>query len=104
MKTKRIRTRQEPLFPRWIAMVLIVALCMGAWVAKLYDLQIVRGEDFIKKAERTGVQTVDIDAARGEILDADGNELVVEYHRPQHCVQQGLYARRRHEPGGAALV
>lgn len=77
MKTKRIRTRQEPLFPRWIAMVLIVALCMGAWVAKLYDLQIVRGEDFIKKAERTGVQTVDIDAARGEILDADGNELVV---------------------------
>ena len=74
---KKKRSRHDPIFPRWIALLLIILICMGIWCWKLYDLQIIRGADILQKAERTGVQTVEIDAARGEILDRDGNELVV---------------------------
>lgn len=63
--------------PRWIAVVLIFSICFGACVWKLYDMQIVHGKDYLYSAGKTGTRTVDVAAARGEILDRNGNELVV---------------------------
>lgn len=67
----------EPRVPRWIVLVLIVAIGFGACGWKLYDMQIIHGADYLYSAGKTGTRTVGIDAARGEILDRNGNELVV---------------------------
>ena len=62
---------------RWIALVLIIALFYGAWACKLYEMQILRGSDYLHSAGKTGTRQVDLEAARGEILDCNGKELVV---------------------------
>lgn len=67
----------EPRVPRWIAIVLIVAIFFGSWAYKLYEMQIVKGADYLYSAGKTGTRTVDIEAARGEILDRNGKELVI---------------------------
>ncbi len=58
-----------------VLLLLLMAFLLIA-TARLYNLQIVHGEDNLKQAERRLVRTVTIPAARGEILDRYGRPLV----------------------------
>ena len=74
---KLSRSPGAPRLPRWVALILVVVLSMGLYSSELYRIQIVEGDEYRTSAERTGTQKVEIEAARGEILDRNGNELVV---------------------------
>ena len=44
---------------------------------RLADWQIVHGEEYLEQANKTSVFSVSLDAARGEILDVNGEPLAV---------------------------
>jgi penicillin-binding protein 2 len=54
--------------------ILIVSILISG--GRLYNLQIVNGEEYLKKSERRISRTVNIKAPRGEILDRYGRPLV----------------------------
>ncbi len=58
-------------------MLLLVAVFFGVYVVKLFDLQVVQGQYYRDLADRTATRTISVEAARGEILDRNGNELAV---------------------------
>lgn len=62
---------------RSILMMLLVAVFFGAYVLKLFDLQIVHGQYYRDLADSTATRTISVEAARGEILDRNGKELAV---------------------------
>ncbi len=59
---------------RSLYVALLVAAAMGVLVWRLYDLQIVRGEEFRKKATETVITTAElpVKARRGNIYDRNG--------------------------------
>lgn len=62
--------------PYWVS----AAVLLGAsslFLVRLIDWQIVHGEEFLEQANRTNVFSVRMDAARGEILDRNGEPLAV---------------------------
>jgi penicillin-binding protein 2 len=58
----------------------VVFLVFGVFVLRLFQLQIVQGEELRQQSVRNSVRTVRLDAPRGEILDRDGR--VVASTRP----------------------
>lgn len=64
------------LVPRLLVLLLLVLLCVGIACAQLYSLQIKNGEDYVKIAAVNLTTNANISAARGEILDRYGRELV----------------------------
>jgi cell division protein FtsI (penicillin-binding protein 3) len=66
-------------FPRarfWI-LALVLSLWCGALLARLVDVQIVRGSDYRLRAQRQQRRTILILPRRGAIFDRDGHELAV---------------------------
>ena len=62
--------------PYWVS----AAILMGAsavFFVRLADWQIVHGEEYLEQANKTSVFSVSLDAARGEILDVNGEPLAV---------------------------
>ncbi len=53
----------------------ILAVCMGVFVYRLVDWQLINGEQYLQQANATYVSTVNLSAARGEILDTNGEPL-----------------------------
>lgn len=74
---KKVPMDTAPKASRWITLLLIFALFFGNWGYKLYQMQIVQGESYRTSAGKTGTRTLDIEAARGELLDRNGKELVI---------------------------
>lgn len=64
------------LLPRLFVLLLLVLLCVGIAAAQLYSLQIKNGEEHVKAAAVNLTTSANISAARGEILDRYGRELV----------------------------
>ena len=64
-------------FGRYFFAGFIVLAALVACVFRLADWQIVNGSKFLETANHTSVVTLSMDAARGEILDSDGNGLAV---------------------------
>lgn len=64
------------LVPRLLVLLLLVLLCVGIACAQLYSLQIKNGEDYVKVAAVNLTTNANISAARGEILDRYGRELI----------------------------
>ena len=69
MKTKQFRRRV------W-AMVLLLALMVTGMGATLYDLQINNGESYWQLTQRKIAESQTVEAARGQILDRNGQVLV----------------------------
>lgn len=60
---------------RGFTLGLVVVLIFSVYVLRLVDWQLVKGDAFLQKANRTSTSTVKMDAARGEIVDINGNPL-----------------------------
>lgn len=54
----------------------VVAVLILVVVARLYDLQIINGASYYQQSEKKLTRSVEVQAARGEILDRYGRELV----------------------------
>ena len=50
---------------------------MGVFVYRLVDWQLINGEQYLQQADATYVSTVNLSAARGEIVDTNGEPLAV---------------------------
>lgn len=61
--------------PRWILFLVILAISGLIAVARLIDLQIIRGSYFRELAEGNRIRRIPIKAPRGEILDRSGGVL-----------------------------
>ena len=57
---------------RTLILILIIILVSLIFVLRLFNLQIVNGEEYRQKAQTRMLRTVDIEAPRGEITDRNG--------------------------------
>ena len=60
--------------PYWICGALLTA-AFGVFALRLFQWQVKDSDTYLEIANATSLSTVSIDAARGEILDRDGNAL-----------------------------
>ena len=60
---------------RYVFCVVVLALVFCVFGLRLIDWQIVNGEEWLKISTKTNTSTVKMTAARGEILDRNGNPL-----------------------------
>jgi penicillin-binding protein 2 len=63
------------LRPRLQAMVLLVVLAFIALLGRLCQLQVLEGEHYVRRAERNFIDTVELEAPRGRIFDAQRRPL-----------------------------
>lgn len=68
--------REKRREPRRIIMTGLIMACFVAFAGMLIKLQVVDGEAYLMKGSSISEKTVVIRAARGEILDRNGNPLV----------------------------
>ena len=61
---------------RVLAVVVLLAVMLTAMGTTLYDLQINNGEDYYQQSQYKIVETQNVEAARGQILDRNGQVLV----------------------------
>jgi penicillin-binding protein 2 len=62
--------------PRIVLLGVLVLGVFGVFGLQLWNLQLVRGEEFRKQAERQSTRPITVPAARGIIYDSDGTPLV----------------------------
>ena len=67
---------RKQLLLRIGALVLVLAAMLTAYGGVLYDLQIVKGEDYAQQSVRKIAYPETVTASRGEILDSYGRVLV----------------------------
>lgn len=61
---------------RALAVIALLALLMGCMVATMYNLQIVRGDEFYEQSQLKIAETQTVEADRGDVLDRNGRVLV----------------------------
>ena len=62
---------------RYLVLTLLLIAVFGVYVLRLYDWQIVNGDTWLTTADNSTQSTVTMTAARGEILDVNGEPLAV---------------------------
>ena len=62
---------------RFLTAAVLVFLVLFVYALRLFNWQIVSGAEFLKKADQSSKYKVEMDTARGEILDSEGNGLAV---------------------------
>lgn len=62
--------------PYWVSAAVLLG-ASGLFLVRLVDWQVIHGEEYLEQANRTSVFSVRMDAARGEILDRNGEPLAV---------------------------
>jgi penicillin-binding protein 2 len=80
----------------------VIVLFFGIFVVRLFQLQVVEGEDLGNRARRNYVRTVRLEAPRGDIVDRYGRELATT--RPAFGVQVMPAELKRRELTFAALA
>lgn len=55
----------------------ILVVCMGVFIYRLVDWQLINGNEYLSTANKTYLSTVNLTAARGEIVDTNGKPLAV---------------------------
>lgn len=65
----------SPLEGRFLLLVVGLCAVFAVFLLRLFQLQIIQGEDLRARSERNFVRTVRLEAARGEILDREGRVL-----------------------------
>lgn len=71
-----VMKRGRGIFRTALACTLVLAVTL-TYILRLYDLQFVKGADYIASLQAANVRKVSVDAARGEILDTNGNPVVI---------------------------
>ena len=61
---------------RALVMVLLLALMLTGMGATLYDLQINNGKEYFRQAQNKIAEQETVEAARGQVLDRNGQVLV----------------------------
>jgi penicillin-binding protein 2 len=87
---------------RLIAVAAFMLLVFGVFVVRLFQLQVIEGEDLGNRARRNSVRTVRLEAPRGDIFDRYGRELATT--RPAFGVQVMPAELRESELTLAALA
>src|SRR5690606_807157 len=67
------------LKPRLQAFVIVAALIFLSLIIRLFQLQILEGVHFARRAEQNFVDTIDVEAPRGRIFDAKGRPLATNH-------------------------
>lgn len=62
---------------RIITCLVILLAIFGLFAAQLFSWQLVQGETYRQRADRTNISTIDIEPKRGEILDVNGVDLAI---------------------------
>jgi penicillin-binding protein 2 len=81
-------------------MTVVVSIVFATLVARLFQLQILEGEHYARRAEANFTETVDVEAPRGRIFDTHGNALAI--NRPAYTLYVTARPRLRvpsDEPG-----
>jgi penicillin-binding protein 2 len=86
---------------RLIFIAVFIVLIFAVFVVRLFQLQVVEGEDLGNRARRNSVRTVRLEAPRGDIVDRFGRELATT--RPAFGVQVMPAELRERELTLAAL-
>jgi len=72
----RLATGVDPsIVNRLVFIAVVIVLTFGVFVVRLFQLQVIQGEDLGNRARRNSVRTVRLEAPRGEIVDRFGREL-----------------------------
>ena len=75
---------------RFWALLVILALLVGAFFFVLYDLQITHGDEYLERSQRKIAKTDTVEASRGEILDSLGRVLVTNQTKYQATIDLSL--------------
>ena len=89
--------RNNQFTRRALAVVALLALLMGCMVATMYNLQIVRGDEFYEESQFKIAETQTVEADRGDILDRNGRVLVSNETVYQVTLDTSLMGERRND-------
>jgi len=89
---------RDPRFSRRLmAVIAVLVLLMGSMGATMYNLQIVRGDEFFARSQVTIAETETVESDRGDILDRNGRVLVSNQTVYQVVLDTSLMGERRNE-------
>ncbi|MBQ9860134.1 MAG: hypothetical protein IJO76_05605 [Clostridia bacterium] len=71
-------------FQRVLALLLVLLIILGVYVVRLFQIQIVQGEEYLKLADESYKTSISIAASRGEILDC--NQIPLVSNRTSYAV------------------
>ena len=82
---------------RLLAIVVLLALMLAGMGASLYDLQINQGADYYEQSQYKIAEVQPVEAARGQILDRNGQVLVSNRVVYQVTLDTGLMGKDRNQ-------
>ena len=76
-KLRRLQSepQTENLNRRLMSIGIIAFVLIGSLIIRLWDLQVIHGEDFRRRSETNRIETKVVPGLRGKILDRDGRLL-----------------------------
>ena len=87
---------RDPRFSRRLmAVIAVLVLLMGCMGATMYNLQIVRGDEFFARSQVTIAETETVESDRGDILDRNGRVLVSNQTVYQVVLDTSLMVEQR---------
>lgn len=75
--TNTKENKKDTTILRAVICVILLVVIFACFALRLFDWQIVHGEEYKELSDASTAHTVESDATRGEILDVDGNPLAV---------------------------
>ena len=89
--------RNDHFTRRLLAVIALLVLLMGCMGATMYNLQIVRGDEFYEESQFKIAETQTVEADRGDVLDRNGRMLVSNETVYQVRLDTSLMGERRGE-------
>jgi len=96
---RHVRDDLAPFRKRTLALVLIIAACLGALWLRFFDLQVISGKHWRRLAENNRLRRLPLPAPRGRIYDRAGRMLADNL--PSYGLL--LYPAEAHHLGGTVL-
>ena len=82
---------------RILAVIALLALLMGCMGATMYNLQVVRGDEFYQQSQFKIAETQTVEADRGDVLDRNGRVLVSNETVYQVTLDTSLMGDKRND-------
>ena len=89
--------RNDHFTRRLLAVIALLVLLMGCMGATMYNLQIVRGDEFYEESQFKIAETQTVEADRGDVLDRNGRVLVSNETIYQVALDTSIMGERRNE-------
>mgnify|MGYP001420345132 CR=1 FL=1 len=74
----------RPLKLRFQLMLVVTVVVFMVLAGRLFQLQVLEGDQYSSRAERNFIQSIDVEAPRGRIFDSKGRPLAV--NRPAYTL------------------